>query len=353
MKKLFYTFIILAIISSGIYSYKRGYRFGYKDGLNKKSSEVHLKDWEENHKISIDPNKPTIKIMTINFDPKYPQEILEIGPLHDVIRERYNIEYVEKDPDLLINGYFTKVSPPTDPRIIKVFYTSEVYTGDPKKFLDSYDLVIGFDFIEKPNYIRIPFQYIALKEQIKSNYDRHMKCEPKSKPYFACFLVSNGGEWLEGKFDGAAARVRMFHKLSLYKKVLSGGKYLNNIGGPAPNTQEFLSQCKFTISYENTLNYPGYVTEKPFQSWLAGSLPIYNTHPDGITDINKKSVIYAGNFQNEDEMVDYIIKVDNDDRLYCDIWNEQIINNPEKDYEFVKNNLREKLNKILDQKLKK
>jgi len=354
MKRFLFYVILGAIITAvGLFAHKRGYRFGYKAGHLATALQQNIDKWEkgDTNKFSHDPAKPTIKIMTINFDYSQPPELTEIAPIHEVIREKYNIVYVDHDPDIVINGFFDRTPVPTDPNIIKIHYTPEVYAGDPKKFLESYDLVTGFDFINAPNYIRIPFQYIWAKDKIRHDYDRKMTCNPK-KEHFACFLVSNSGDWLPGKFDGASARTRMFHRLSLYKKVLSGGKHLNNVVGPAPDTQEFLSQCKFTISYENTLNYPGYVTEKPFNAWLAGTVPIYNTHSSGLVDINKKAVIYAGDFKTEEELVDYIIKVDNDDKLYCDIWNQQIIDNPENDYEVVKAKLRVKLNEIFEKKLK-
>jgi hypothetical protein len=54
----------------------------------------------------------------------------------------------------------------------------------------------------------------------------------------------------------------MFHALSEYKFVASGGKGFNNLGRKIPHeeTNNFLSQCKFTIAYENTKNHPGYIT---------------------------------------------------------------------------------------------
>ena len=350
---LFYVTLVAIIALVGAAAHKRGYRFGYKAGKNHSLYIQNLSNWQKDttkHFIN-DPNKPTVKVMTINFSLEHPPQMNEIAPIHEVIREKYNIEYVDKDPDILINGFSGKITPASDSNIINIHYTSEVYVGDPRNYLDTYDLVAGFDFIDRPNYIRIPFQYVGVSgDKIRHDYDRHMKCNPH-KEHFACFLVSNRGDWLKGKFDGAEVRTRMFHRLSLYKKVFSGGKHLNNVGGPAPDTQEFLSQCKFTISYENTLNYPGYVTEKPFNAWLAGTVPIYNTDPAGLVDINKKAVIYAGDFKTEEELVDYIIKVDNDDKLYCDIWNQQIIDNPENDYEVIKAKLRVKLNEIFEKKL--
>jgi len=356
MKRFLFYISLAAIVSAvSIFAHKRGYKFGYKAGHLATALHQNKEKWQKGdvNKFPHDPNKPTVKVMTINFDYNMPPELSEIAPIHEVIREKYNIEYVDKDPDIVINGFMDKIPYPTDDKIIKIYYTSEVYANEPKPFLDSYDLVTGFDFIDRPNYIRIPFQYVGVPgNKVRHAYNRKMKCDPH-KEHFACFLVSNRGDWLKGKFDGAAARTRMFHKLSLYKKVLSGGKHLNNVGGPVPDSHEFLSQCKFTISYENTLNYPGYVTEKPFNAWLAGTVPLYNTDPAGLVDINKKAVIYAGDFKTEEDLVDYIIKVDNDDKLYCDIWNQQIIDNPDNDYEVLKSKIRVKLNEIFERKLRK
>jgi alpha(1,3/1,4) fucosyltransferase len=45
--------------------------------------------------------------------------------------------------------------------------------------------------------------------------------------------------------------------------------------GPVENKFETISNYKFCFSYENTDNYPGYVTEKVFDAWMAGCIPIY------------------------------------------------------------------------------
>lgn len=354
MRKFLWVVFVLSFIAlSSASFYKSGMKSGLKKGKLSSQKEQNMSKLDSLPQYPIDPNKPTVKMMIINCGDENPPQMCEVPPIHEVIRERYNIEYVDKDPDILLNEFLPKHKAPDDPKIIKIFYTGEVYLdNDPPKYLDKYDLVMGFDFINAPNYLRLPYQYVALLNKIRHDYDRNMKCNPR-KEHFACFLVSNRGDWAKGKFDGAAARTRMFHKLSLYKKVLSGGKHLNNVDGPVSNGEAFLSQCKFTISYENTLNYPGYVTEKPFNAWLAGTVPIYNADPAGLVDINKDAVIYAGDFKNEDELVDYIIKVDNDDDLYCKIWNQQIVPGKDKDYDTLKAQVREKLFKVFDEKLGK
>ena len=111
---------------------------------------------------------------------------------------------------------------------------------------------MGFDYIEHPNYIRVPLYYmypIYNTKNITTTYDRG-RCNPH-KPYFACFLYTNSGAKNPQKFDGAMARNSLFEKLSHYKSVTSGGRYQNNIGYVVERdkTQEWMSQCKFVISY--------------------------------------------------------------------------------------------------------
>ncbi len=56
-------------------------------------------------------------------------------------------------------------------------------------------------------------------------------------------------------------------------------KYYNNISqywlGQVENKSETISNYKFCFSYENTDDYPGYVTEKVFDAWIAGCIPVY------------------------------------------------------------------------------
>lgn len=300
-------------------------------------------------------NKPVIRMHVVNFDPAFKPNEVELAVLREIIDEKYQIIFDENNYDIMVTGHLDNQKINYEDNIIRIYYSAEVYGNNPKMFLDNHDLVMGFDFIDHPNYVRVPFSYVRYGNKIRHDFPRNKKCDPKSKPYFACFLVSNNGEWLPGKFAGAKDRDRLFHKLSLYKRVMSGGKHLNNIAGLVPfeMTNKFLGDCKFTIAYENTLDYPGYVTEKPFQPWFAGSVPIYNTHKEGMVDLNPNSVLYAGDFEDEDAFVEYIKKVDNDDDLYCKIHDQQIISDPSKDYEVLKSQIRDKLELILERKFRK
>jgi hypothetical protein len=92
--------------------------------------------------------------------------------------------------------------------------------------------------------------------------------------------------------DGIVARDRIFHKLSSYKTVESGGEHLNNIGIIVyrDEAELWLSKCKFTIVYENQ-SYDGYITEKVFQAYFTATIPIYYGDKTAVSDINKKAII--------------------------------------------------------------
>ena len=114
-----------------------------------------------------------------------------------------------------------------------------------------------------------------------------------------------------------------------------GGKYNNNVGGRVQDKISFLSQYKFSISMENS-EADGYTSEKIFDSFLAGTIPIY--YGDYMIDefINPKSFILIRNEKDLKDKIEYIKKIDNDDKLYEKILKEKIfiddnfINNIEK-----------------------
>ncbi|XVN40440.1 MAG: glycosyltransferase family 10 [Rickettsia endosymbiont of Argas persicus] len=266
-------------------------------------------------------------------------ELNHLPMLKEIIEESGRKIIIDHENyDLIIDSVFgqEKISKPSS---IKIFFTGEAVKPNP----DNYDIAIGFDYIDRPNYIRIPLYYMYFTNDISTEYKRP-KCNP-NKPHFACFLVS--GHIETGEYDGCVARSNIFHRLSLYKKVRSGRKYLNNEFAlvPIENTKAWLSECKFVIAYENK-TYEGYVTEKPFQAYLAGAIPIYYADKSYVKDINPKSVIFAKDY-SEEELYNYIISIDQDDEKYCEIYNNPIVPDQENNYVEIKEKLRKKLLPLL------
>ena len=117
--------------------------------------------------------------------------------------------------------------------------------------------------------------------------------------------------------------------LSKYKKIDSGGNFINNIGFKVKNKTEFFKNYKFAIVFENS-KYLGYCTEKITGALYSGTIPIY-WGDDSILDIfNNKSYIHIRNESEFEEKIKYIIKIDQNDTLYNKIIHEKIILNENK-----------------------
>lgn len=118
-------------------------------------------------------------------------------------------------------------------------------------------------------------------------------------------------------------RIKFIKEINKYKKVDMGGKFMNNIGGPVKNKTEFLSSYKFSIAMENTEGQ-GYISEKILDSFLAGTIPIYYGGYMIDEFINPKSFILIRNENDMKNKIEYIKKIDNDDKLYRKIINEKL-----------------------------
>lgn len=169
------------------------------------------------------------------------------------------------------------------------------------------DYVLDSDFYtNNPRHKRWP---------IWAGWDTTRLIQPKSpelflqKKKFACMVVSNAK---------AKERIAFFHELSKYKQVDSGGRHLNNIGGPVANKMDFIKEYKFVISFENS-TYPGYTTEKLIEPMLVNSIPIYWGNTEVGNDFNSNSFIHVNQYASYKEVIDRMIELDNDDEQYLQL----------------------------------
>jgi hypothetical protein len=118
----------------------------------------------------------------------------------------------------------------------------------------SCDYALSFDFLaDADRHYRWPLYNLYFDPMTPAN------SEPRQR--FCCMVVSNPANRLRGEF---------FAALSRYRQVESGGKYLNNVGGPVPNKFDFIKQYRFCIAFENAA-WPGYTTEKLMEAKAAGA----------------------------------------------------------------------------------
>lgn len=83
--------------------------------------------------------------------------------------------------------------------------------------------------------------------------------------------------------------------------------YRGNIPGSNDNKDklEFLKQYKFSIVFENTV-FPGYLTEKIFDCFFSGVIPVYLGDPSVSEQIPSDCFIDARDFKNYDELLYYL-----------------------------------------------
>jgi hypothetical protein len=186
-------------------------------------------------------------------------------------------------------------------KCIKIFYSGENLEPD----FNLCDYAIAFQHLHAGDrYLRYPLYVESGYEHLKN---KSFDAEEALNRNFCNFLYGNK--------LADPARECFFKKLSKYKRVDSGGAYLNNIGRHIMYKLPFVKDYKFTIAVENS-SLSGYTTEKIVDPMVVNSMPVYWGNPDIHLDFNKESFIYANDFRSLDEVVEEVIRLDKDDSAY-------------------------------------
>jgi hypothetical protein len=250
---------------------------------------------------------------------------------YNLLVERYDV-HISDNPDLL---FYTDSS--TDH--IKYNCTKVFYTGEnirPNFILC--DFAFSFDYSKNRRNYRLPLY--ALYHDVQKLVDSKLDFEAimKDKKKFCCFLVSNPKCKIRNDF---------FHQLSTYKTVDSGGKVFNNIGYLVEDKWEFIREYKFVIAFENT-SHPGYTTEKIYEPFINNCIPIYWGDPLVINDFNDKRFINCNDYKSFEEVMEEIIKLDQDDTLYIEYLKQPVFVNDELNEFVKKENILRQLDKIIE-----
>jgi len=117
--------------------------------------------------------------------------------------------------------------------------------------------------------------------------------------------------WDKYYFKGTLARLNRFEVLARLLRP-SYPSYKGSI----KSKKEILQKYKFAICYENARDIPGYITEKIFDCFFAGCVPVYWGAPN-ITDyIPQNTFMDRRNFKSYGELYSYLKNMS--DREYID-----------------------------------
>jgi hypothetical protein len=237
---------------------------------------------------------------------------------------RYNVIRDDVNPNYLFfcDETFGTNNLKYDPnKVLKLFFTGE----NRRPWNYQAHAAISYDHLDGPSNYRLPLYvvedwYLTAKLGLPSiqvvgrNPDTH-------RPNFCSFVSAN---------PASLDRNEAFHLLSQYKRVDSGGPLFNNIGHILPrgadaqvHKLQFMAGRKFNLCYENG-SYPGYVTEKLFHALYAGVVPIYWGSSTVGLDFNPDAFVSRHDFDTFEEMLDMVMRIDQNDELYEDMIHQPI-----------------------------
>lgn len=229
-----------------------------------------------------------------------------------ILRKHYEVE-ISDDPDYVFFSAMGNTHWSVPDRCVKIFHTGENLAPD----FNACDYAIGFEWMEYGDrYIRFPlylFYDRALldrmlhKHELPEGWDLSME-----KPAFCSFVVSNPDN---------PARNEAYRILSGYKKVDSGGRYLNNVGGPVDDKLAFDKGHKFSLCYENG-SHPGYTTEKLVEALAARTVPLYWGDPEVSRIFNPSSFVDLTGYSSLEEALPLIEELDRNDSRYLQMLRE-------------------------------
>jgi hypothetical protein len=235
----------------------------------------------------------------------------EVNPnqnfITDVLQKDYQVIIDPNAEYLFFSTYGFKHYNRKYDNCIKIFYSYENVEPD----FSICDYAIAFQHLTAGDrYLRYPWYLFTGFDKLEKN--KVIKRDLLLNRKFCNFVY---GDFLMAD----PYRKRFFEKLCKYKRVDSGGSYMNNIGRNITYDIKlpFIQEYKFTLAIENS-SLSGYTTEKIVQPMTVNSMPIYWGNRDVGLDFNKKSFVCIHDFHSDEEAIEEIIRLDNDDDAYME-----------------------------------
>jgi len=232
-----------------------------------------------------------------------------------LLSQKYQVE-ISDNPEILFYSCFGKEY--LKYTCLRIFYTPENERPD----FTACDFAIGFDHSHDKRYLRFPLYSIYLGHQYpgggKMPGERELtlvrsrqevESAWKSKTKFCCIVVSN---------SLSKRRLDFFQKLSEFKHVDSGGRTMNNIGGPVNDKLTFIRDYKFVISFENS-SRPGYLTEKIIEPMAMDCIPVYWGDPLVKNEFSAGRFLNYNDFADEEALIKRMLEIDANDQLAVDM----------------------------------
>jgi hypothetical protein len=223
---------------------------------------------------------------------------------YNLLKDEFDVE-ISNNPDYLFFSVFGNNH--QNYKCKKIFYTGENIAPP----LGYCDFSFSFDYLDDNRNYRLP-HYLLYDGYYELVRDKKIE-DWMANRKFCNFVASNGN---------CKERNDFVISLSKYKKVDSGGRWMNNIGFAVSNKREFQYNYKFSIAFENNAyrpQHPGYTTEKIMDPMTVNSIPIYWGNPLIHQEFNTKSFVSFCDHGYFGQMIEYIIELDKNSDKYLEM----------------------------------
>jgi len=192
--------------------------------------------------------------------------------------------------------------------------------NDDKLLKETFDLIVGFKNTDlSKKQIRFPlwliyyhyYKYIEsdnILTYIQNKYNENIK---KQKDIFGSIIA---------RHDRGGQRTKICNELSKYGDIKAPGTYRKNtqsIGNTHNDKINYISRGIFNICPENS-SYEGYFTEKIFQAFEGGTIPLYWAVDVPEPEIINKNKYCFCDINNKDSLEKSIHNVTNNSIQYIE-----------------------------------
>lgn len=202
----------------------------------------------------------------------------------------------------------------------KIFYTAENHDRWQKyrhNGLPYADLCLGFDYLDAPNYLRFPYWIVALFNnaytvQAIQQKIGNINATLTAKTDF-CALICHK--------DETGMRTQIYQAINSINTVSCASSFKHNDDRLwrefKQDKHTYLQSFEFNICPENS-NREGYVTEKLFEAFQAGAIPIYwgsNNQPEpGL--VNPQAMLLWDPHSDNAELLETVQRLHRSPELY-------------------------------------
>lgn len=221
---------------------------------------------------------------------------------YNLLKEEFDVE-ISNNPDYLFFSVFGNAH--QNYKCTRIFYTGENVAPPVCDYSFSFDYNDSLTNYRLPHYLLYDGYYELQRDKVIDESMLNRK--------FCNFIASNGA---------CQQRNEFVTKLSKYKLVDCGGRWMNNIGYAVDNKLEFQKLYKFSIAFENNAyrpQHPGYTTEKIMQPMQAMSIPIYWGNPLINLEFNNSSFVNWYDYNSDELVIDKIIELDKNPDIYLNM----------------------------------